>query len=166
MDTTVTLNSFVKYGVGIVVLLFALVVIVALIYFRLLSKTKEEIKNAKKAKKELKIVEPTPSVKQRIINKYSKELSAIHKQFINHEKSGRECYQLLSKDIRRFAREMTGVDISVYTLEEIKLLKFPVLEELIENCYKPEFSAEYENMADETFEENIEKTLKVMKKWK
>lgn len=166
MDTTVTMYGFAKYGTAIVVLLFLLVIAIGILYLFFLSKSKKEVLDAQNPNKKLKIEEPAPSVKQRIINRYSKDIGNIQFEYINKKMSGREAYQELSKEIRKFAREMTGVDISVYTLEEIKMLKFPVLEELIENCYQPEFSSEHENDADKTIEKTIERTLKVMKKWK
>ena len=54
--------------------------------------------------------------------------------------SDRHAYQQLSKVIRHFVFDVTGIKVQNYTLSEIKGLNIPMLYYLIDECYEPEFS--------------------------
>ena len=96
-----------------------------------------------------------------IKGKYLKELEKIERDFINKKITLRSAYQKMSKCIRKFVFEVTGIKVHNYTLEDIKALHMPILEELIKEYYVPEFSKQ--SSGDVTA--SIEKTKRAIEIW-
>lgn len=96
-----------------------------------------------------------------IKGKYLKELEKIEGDFINKKITLRSAYQKMSKCIRKFVFEVTGIKVHNYTLEDIKALHMPILEELIKEYYVPEFSKQ--SSGDVTT--SIEKTKRAIEIW-
>lgn len=110
----------------------------------------------------------TPAIRQRTPNqiagikaKYLNELCKTETDFINQRISLRSAYQKMSRIIRGFVHEMTGLRVNYFTLEDIRSLHISALEELIEEYYGPEFS-KYSS-ADVTA--SINKTKRIIEGW-
>ena len=95
-------------------------------------------------------------------NKVRKEKTNITKiKYENNNISIREAYQKLSSTIRYFVYEVTNIKVQNYTLQDIKKLDMPILYELVEEYYVPEFSEK----SIGNIKLSIEKTRKVIEKW-
>lgn len=73
----------------------------------------------------------------------------------------RDAYQQMSFCTKGFFQEVTGVDVSTYTLEEIHALGIPQLEYLVNEYYAPEFAPEYNG----DVRASMEKTKRVISQW-
>jgi hypothetical protein len=93
--------------------------------------------------------------------KYLKELDSILADLNAEIISARIAYQRTSLCIRKFTYDMTGVKVQNYTLDEIKVLQVPTLENLVSEYYVPEFSK------DTTGDviASIEKTRRAIEEW-
>lgn len=107
------------------------------------------------------VIEPPKNNKLTIKEKYLKEIELLKTQLQNNEISSRKAYQRLSMIIRKFIFEMTSLKVQNYTLEEIRKIKMPVLIDLVEEYYDPEFSANEKG----NIESSIEKTREVISRW-
>jgi hypothetical protein len=93
--------------------------------------------------------------------KYLKELNSILADLNAEILNARIAYQRTSLCIRKFTYEMTGVKVQNYTLDEIKLLQLPTLENLVNEYYVPEFS---KDTAGDVIA-SIEKTRRAIEEW-
>ena len=112
--------------------------------------------------------EKLPVVKQlskdtiiQIKGKYIKELEKIEMDYNAKKITLRSAYQKMSRCIRKFVFDVTGIRVHNYTLEDIKALHMPILEELIKEYYVPEFSKQ--SSGDVTA--SLEKTKRVIEIW-
>ena len=96
-----------------------------------------------------------------IKNKYLIQLDNVELNFREQSISLRECYQKISEIIRMFVFEVTDISTQNYSLSEIKKLNMPVLYELIEEYYEPEFASR--SIGD--FESSIAKARRVINEW-
>lgn len=92
---------------------------------------------------------------------YLKKLNDLEKSLESKKISSRKAYQELSMLIRLFVYELTGLEVQTCTLKDIKKLNIPVLYELIEEYYDPEFS----KISRGNIKESIEKTKGVIGRW-
>lgn len=72
--------------------------------------------------------------------KYNKLLMELEARYQIGKISEKEGYQELSKYIRHFVHDVTGIKVQNYTLEDIGRLNMPMLYYLIAECYVPEFA--------------------------
>lgn len=167
MDSSVTLESMASYAAWPMIVLFLLLLICAATVFFLLWKEKHPAKNSAEVKAPVQTQKPNyVEVKQ----KYYREINAL---VIRHKegKPIRECYQELSVQLRDFVQEMTGVDVSTYTLTDVRQLKVQALTELIEKYYRPEFGTDAyiqemtPEIMTEQFDSVVEETKAVIEKW-
>ncbi|MDE7422287.1 MAG: hypothetical protein K2N51_01100 [Lachnospiraceae bacterium] len=93
--------------------------------------------------------------------RYIEKLEKIKSSLYNKELTTREAYQRMSMCIRKFVYEVTGIKVQNYTLEDIRQLNMPILEELIMEYYIPEFAIE----SMDNSVESIEKTKRAIEKW-
>lgn len=107
------------------------------------------------------ICQRTPNQVANIKAKYLRELYKAETDFVNRQISMRNTYQKMSRIIRGFVHEMTGLRVNYFTLQDIRSLGIPALEELIEEYYGPEF-AKYSS-ADVTA--SINKTKRIIEGW-
>lgn len=107
------------------------------------------------------ICQRTPNQIANIKTKYLNELCKTETDFVNQQISMRSAYQKMSRIIRGFVHEMTGLRVNYFTLQDIRSLGIPALEELIEEYYGPEF-AKYSS-ADVTA--SINKTKRIIEGW-
>ena len=80
----------------------------------------------------------------RIKQKYLADLLKLETEVREGGIHARETYQRLSLLIRSFVFEMTGIRVQEYTLQDIRRLRLPVLTELVQEYYVPEF-ADYDD---------------------
>lgn len=96
-----------------------------------------------------------------IKSKYLKEIVKIENDYDSNKINLRIAYQRMSKCIRKFVHEMTGIKVQNYTLLDIKELNMPLLEALIEEYYAPEFA----KRAEANTKESLEKTKRAIERW-
>ncbi len=140
--------------IGIVLLILLLLILLAFIVFWLI---KKYYKPAPKPN----VILPDKENLFRIKNRYLYELDKLELKVKNKKLNTREAYNGLSKIIRKFVFDATGIDAMKYTLEDIRELDMKYLTLLMEEYYEPEFSYEGEG----NIELSIKKTRGVIKKW-
>ena len=91
---------------------------------------------------------PTEAEMAGIRRNFLNELTELEREFGSGKIRVRETYQRLSDLIRRFVGEMTGIHLQEYTLSDIRKLRMPVLTNLVQEYYVPEF-ADYDDMPDD-----------------
>ena len=154
MQVTVDLQDPFSFSLIPIIILFIILAIPAYLYW------KKYIENRKPKAIEIKHVDEKSIV--RIQKKYIKQLVLLKRKIDSNKISMRRAYQRLSKIIRYFVYEVTGINVQNYTLAEIKKLKMHQLTELIEDYYIHEFSKKSLG----NINESIEKTRKVIVRWK
>lgn len=159
MDTQIGIQDAYSYAtwpmylmVGVIVSFLLIVVIVTVI--------RKILKTAKK--RPPKVVKPEPVNLLKLKTVCLSELDKISIDLVNERIDTREAYQRTSASVRKFVHKATHVNVVNYTLEEIKQLKMPQLEELIADYYSPEFA--WKSNAD--FADSMNKTKKVVEQWK
>lgn len=160
MPITVDLQDVYSYNkvafIVAAVIFIALLVLGIIVLVKFLqSKTKP-----KAAPPPLVVKEPTALVKARIKNKYLGILTRLENDYKAGKLKDRTAFETLSRLIRKFVRETTGIKVTNYTLEEIKGLNLPKLSKAIELCYPPEFAykAEADFMSTTSFARNVIQT--------
>lgn len=93
--------------------------------------------------------------------KYNKLLMELETRYQMGRVGEKEAYQELSKYIRHFVHDVTGIKVQNYTLEDIGKLNMPMLYYLIAECYAPEFSQD----ASGNLGESIKKAREVIYGW-
>lgn len=92
-------------------------------------------------KKKTPKVKPVPPPTLAMIkSKYLDLLWELRKQADSGHLSMKKSYQKLSRYIRAFVFESTGLKVQYFTLAEIKELGIYSLTQLISECYEPEFA--------------------------
>lgn len=136
MKTSVELQD--PFSYMIIWLILAILILAAFVftqvYFR--KKLGDELRKAKKIKLK-KISEATLEGKKR---KYITELDFIEMDLRNNKIDKREAYQKMSKVIRMFVHDVTGINVQKYSLMEIKRVNIPQLTQLVREYYEPEFA--------------------------
>ncbi len=97
-----------------------------------------------------------------IKNKYLLEIDNLLTSVNENKISLRHSYQQLSKLIRNFIYEVTGLKVQNYTLSDIKTINMPILSTLVEEYYHPEFAKDSKG----DIIASITKTREVIAKWK
>lgn len=152
MQSGVELRAPFHYSITCLVVVF---IITMALWFLMLSKnrTKRPITKAETIKSfDLEMLK----------RKYLKELDDIVIAVAEERKTTREAYNKMSRVIRKFVKETTGIDVLKCTLADIKLLNMPVLYELVKEYYEPEFSAHVQG----DYIKSIDMTREAIKKWK
>ena len=96
-----------------------------------------------------------------IKKEYISQLIKIQEGYDNGQLAMRDTYQRISASIREFVFKVTDIEVHNYTLTDIKRLNMPVLAELVEEYYRPEF--EKESLGD--VKNSIEKTKRAIERW-
>ena len=107
------------------------------------------------------IKRPAPRNLFVIKNNYLMQINELRDQLKNNTIETRKAYQKLSVIIRNFIFETTQIRVQYYSLQEITQANIPVLTELVEEYYAPEFSKEGEGDCLSS----LEKTREVIEKW-
>lgn len=158
MQTSIKLQDFFSYS--FIPLIIAILLIIAITYYRYSEKRKAK---PKIVKNEVKVI-PEKNIKNIpvIKNKYLKQLEEIENKYNNKIIDLRKAYQLVSESIRMFVFEITDITTQNYSLLEIKKLNMPELYELIKEYYKPEFASK--SVGD--FQTSINKARRIINEWK
>jgi LPS O-antigen subunit length determinant protein (WzzB/FepE family) len=151
MQTTVKLQEPFSYSIWPVIL-FAIFFVFCLLFLLLFSRKK---------KQKIVVVAPPKEEKKSIQEKYLQEIQSLKILIEKKEISNRAAYQKLSSIIRTFIFEMTKIKVQNYTLEELKQVPIPVLYELIQEYYHPEFA----EISEGNIFSSLEKTKEVIQKW-
>lgn len=154
MQVTVDLQNPFSFSLIPIIILFILLVVPTYLYLKKIQQNRKE--------KVIEIKEVDEKNIIRIQKKYIKQLKILQDKIDNKKISIRRAYQRLSKIIRYFVYEVTGINVQNYTLSEIKKLKMHQLTELIEDYYVHEFSKKSLG----NINESIQKTRKVIVRWK
>lgn len=143
MKTTVNLQDPFSYSVQILYIIAFLFGICILIFlFPKIKEAASKLFAHKKKTKNIVVNQRNSIEKTWIRNKYLAELAKLENGIISNTVSVRESYQQMSECIRKFVFEMTGIKVQNYTLQDIKTLNMPLLEQLISEYYQPEFAKE------------------------
>lgn len=158
MQTSINLQEPFTYSIIPLIIVLVLVVIETcyLIYSK---KTKDKVKEEETEVKAIpeKNIKNIPVIK----GKYLNQLDTIEYKYTNEMIKLRQAYQLISEAIRLFVFEITDITTQNYSLTEIKKLDIPILYELIEEYYEPEFASK--SVGD--FSSSIKKARRVIKEW-
>ena len=158
MKTSVELQpvmSFLIWWILIGLVLLALVILAQVIFRNVFA---EQLREAKRKHKLRKIDRKSlPALK----GKYLNELGKIDAEIKSGRITIRRGYQKLSRLIRKFANEATGINVDKYTLAEINMLGMPQLTRLVAEYYEPEF-ARY-TKAD--INVSLQRTKGVIERW-
>lgn len=157
MQTSINLQEPFTYSV--IPLIISICIIVILTSYLIYTKKIKEKTNKKEEIKEIpeKNIKNIPIIKGKYIN----ELDTIEYRYKNEMIELRQAYQLISETMRLFVFEITDITTQNYSLEEIKKLNLPILYELIEEYYEPEFASKTVG----NFENSINKARRVIKQW-
>lgn len=157
MPITVELQDMFSYSflpAAIAVVLAAIIGVAGLLVFLL----KKKVKQPEKA-------EHSPVVKpvsgDQVREKYYAVINDLETEYRSGRMSNREAFQELSRIVRYFVYEMTGIRVHHNTLAEIKKLDMPGLYAVIEECYAPEFSMD----KDGNIYDTMNKARMVIKEW-
>ena len=101
---------------------------------------------------------PAPSVRARYIAVFDSLSAQVDAGKIDT----RECCEQVSENIRKFASEMTGIDLSSSTLDELEDSGMPSISETVAACYGGEFPRIPEKKAHEA----IDKAKKAVNTWR
>ena len=157
MEVETELRDMFSYSYFWIIFMIILLVIVIV----LLKVTKNKNKTVPKVvKEEIKVQPPKKNIWQ-IKNMYLKQIDELLVKINAGKISNRSAYQTLSKIIRNFVYEATSIKVQNYTLSEIKKVNMPILYELVEEYYDPEFS---KNLVGNIIN-SLNKTKAVIEKW-
>ncbi len=158
METSVKLQEPFSYAIWPIIAI-GMIAVAVIVYFII-----EKMIEVSKKKRNTEI----PVVRQKSFDeisamkrKYITELYKIENDLKKNKISVRTAYQKMSVCIRKFVYEVTGIKVQHYTLQEIKTLNMPMLEELITEYYAPEFAQK--SIGDTSA--SIEKTKRVIERW-
>lgn len=159
MPITVELQDMFSYSLlraALAVALVAVITVIGIMVFRL----------KKKPKKQSELIVAAPMVKtvsaKQIKDKYCALINELEMKRRDGKVSNRKAYQELSRVVRRFVYEMTGIKVHHNTLDEIQKLNMPNLYAVIEECYAPEFSVD----KDGSIYDTMKKARMVIKEWR
>lgn len=155
MQTSVNLQPPFSYSIYPIILI-CLCIILFTIYL-LIKRNKQK----KRVEDKIKVEEIKNVDINEIKRKYLEELDVIESQLNTNMIHIRIAYQDISRVIRHFVYKVTNIHVQNYSLKEIKDLDMPMLYELMQEYYVPEFSKySYGNVKD-----SLQKTRKVIEKW-
>ena len=159
MRITVHLQE--KYGyiiLPVIIFILAVLFVCALIlYLKYRPKNKKkQVVDGEKAWRAL-----YDDEKYRLRMKYLQLLDALYYKVSYDKISNRQCYLMISRYVRQFVSEITGVKVSRCTLNDIRWMNMPMLAALIEELYEAEFSKS--SLGDPYWA--IEKTKRVIEVW-
>ena len=106
-------------------------------------------------------IQMTYASRENIKQKYWNLLNNLETKCRGDKISNRKAYQELSKIVRHFVHEATGIKVHNYTLDEIRTINISGLYDVINECYTPEFSVDKNGEIYCT----IAKARKVIQEW-
>ena len=155
METSVELQplfTFSTWDIVVAIVFVAVAAAAVLIAFYL------RRKSVVPAVPQLIIRRPSPSVRAR----YLAVFDSLSSQLDSGKIETRECCEQVSEHIRKFASEMTGLDLSSSTLEELEESGMPSISETVAECYGGEFPRIPEQRAHDA----IDRAKKAVREWR
>ena len=119
------------------------------------------IKHLNKKELQKEIVIPNRKDFTSIKKNYLSKLQKLSNDLNSNNITNRKAYQILSRIIRNFIYETTNIKVKNYTLNEIKMINIPILYELVNEYYDPEFA----KISKGNISSSIDKTRMVIEKW-
>lgn len=119
------------------------------------------IKYIKKKEIQKNVIIPNHKDLLSIKKKYLLKIQKLTNDINSNSITNRKAYQNLSSLIRNFIYEATNIKVQNYTLKEIKMIGIPILYELVNEYYNPEFA----KISKGNISSSIEKTRMVIEKW-
>lgn len=157
MKTSVTLQEPFSYSLLPIVVLSVLVLSYGIYLFCSHVHKKDKKKTVQKP-----ACKPTSRAELALIKqKYLAELENIRQSAYEKQITTRETYQNMSRCIRQFVYEVTGIKVQNYTLFDIQQLHMPHLESLIAEFYHPEFAVISQGDSDAAYQ----KAKRVIELW-
>ncbi len=150
MHVTSELRPLFTYSLVPIIIICILIII--LYVSRKFIKEKKKIEN---------IIIPNTKDLNEIKKKYLLKIEDLTNEYNENKISERHAYQSLSRIIRNFIYEATNIKVQYYTLKDIKSIDMPILYELVNEYYNPEFS----RLGSGDIMSSIENTRMVIKKW-
>ncbi len=150
MQIQTNLKPMFSYSPYIIIII---IIIIIATYTYIKEKRKKEIPTH--------IIIPNNKDITNIKKKYLKELQELNNNLQSNTITNRKAYQKLSNIIRNFIYEVTNIKTQNYTLKEIKKINIPILYELVNEYYNPEFA----KISKGNITISIEKTRMVIEKW-
>ncbi len=148
------LEDMFSYSLTPTIVAVIVVLILLLIYYYLfLKKTKQQF------------VIPHFVGKDAIKRTYLSRLDDIIKDYHSQKVDNRGVYIRLSKLIRGFAFEMTGVKLKNCTLDDISRMNMPQLYNLVYEYYDPEFARVSRGHSPMVIDNVLTKTRMVIERW-
>lgn len=121
--------------ISLVVIVIAAVIIYLFTRFLKHLENREKVIDGQKAWRAL-----SDSEKYYLRMKYFQLLDELYYRVSYNQISVRHCYQRLSRYVREFVSEITGVKVNKCTLHDIKQMNMPMLAALVEEFYAVEFA--------------------------
>lgn len=162
MQTEVKLQE--PFSYSLLPVIITGIIVVAFLIFIIVRKIIIIQKNAKKHPKTVTEDRRRKLTKEEILQikeEYISQLIKIQEGYDNGQIALRDAYQRISACIREFVFKVTDIEVHNCTLTDIKRLNMPVLAELVEEYYRPEF--EKESLGD--VKNSIEKTKRAIERW-
>ena len=157
MPITVELQDMFSYSVLPIVLAIVLAVMAGIIGITVFLLKKK----AKKPEEAMLAPVAKPVSSNQVKEKYYAIMNDLETKCRSGKVSNRKAYQELSRIVRHFVYEMTGIKVHHNTLDELKKLNMSTLCAVIEECYAPEFSMDKNGNIYDT----MNKARKVIKEW-
>ena len=158
MQTSINLQEPFAYSIIPVIITICLTLIET--YYLIYTKKKKEKNRIYEEKVKAipeKNIKNIPVIKEKYLN----QLNTIEYRYTNNMIELRKAYQMISETIRLFVFEVTDITTQNYSLAEIKKLNIPILYELIEEFYEPEFASK--SLGD--FNSSINKARRIINEW-
>lgn len=118
-------------------------------------------KYIKKKEIQKQVVIPNHKDLMEIKRRYLLKIQELENNLNEKKISNRKSYQDLSSIIRNFIFEATNIKVQNYTLKEIKMINIPILYDLVNEYYDPEFSI----ISKGNIISSINKTRMVIERW-
>ncbi len=137
MEISVELQSKYSYVIWPLIVFFAVIAGVCLFFLirHLLANRKPKTVDVEQAWRAL-----SEQERYALKQKYISLLDALYAKVAAQQISIRTCYQSLSRYVREFVAEITGIKVTRCTLSDIKRMNMPMLASLIEEYYEVEFA--------------------------
>ena len=160
MPTSVTLRKMLDYSTAPIIIvggLLLLITLVAVIYIivRVIKGRKSKRKMTARA-----LLWTKPDM-NRLKQEYLAKPAKIESAFEIDPTSIRPTYEKMSKLIRSFAYNATGIEVQKYTLYEIRLANMNALADLVEEYYEPEF----DRISEGDARDSLKKTKRMIAEW-
>ena len=158
MPTSVKLQDMMSYSTLLAVIAGILILapIVVLIVLKLIKfQPKKRVKKVKVVKKPK--IDPA-----RLRSMYMEKIKEVETRYETGLIDMRQAHLELSKTVREYCSEASGMPVDAFSLNEIALLNRPQLFEMVKEFYEPEFAYD----SDKNIKASFSKAREVVTSWK